>query len=116
MATERFKQRARALRLDQTSAEQTLWRMLRNRQLSRWKFRRQHPIDRFIVDFVTLDGKLVVEVDGATHSTDAELKRDAERTQILESLGFHIIRVSNDDVYTNIEGVLETILNELPTR
>jgi very-short-patch-repair endonuclease len=116
MATEHFKRRARALRADQTSAESVLWRMLRNRQLSRWKFRRQHPIDRFIVDFVTLDGKLVIEVDGATHSTDAEMKRDNERTRILETLGFHVVRVSNDDLRTNLAGVLDTILNELEGR
>lgn len=93
-----------------------LWRELRNRQLSHWKFRRQHAIDRFIVDFVTLDGKFIIEVDGATHSTDAELKRDTERTRILESLRFHVFRVTNEEVRTNIDGVLDTILNELSTR
>jgi very-short-patch-repair endonuclease len=61
---ERFKRRARKLRASQTSAEARLWQALRNRRLARWKFRRQHPIDRYIVDFVTLDGKLVIEVDG----------------------------------------------------
>jgi very-short-patch-repair endonuclease len=84
---EQFKQRARKLRAAQTSAEARLWRPLRNRRLAHWKFRRQHPIDRYIVDFVTLDGKLVVEVDGATHGSAAELARDAQRTRILESLG-----------------------------
>jgi len=108
-----FKARARFLRRNETSAEEMLWRELRNRQLGRWKFRRQHPIDRFIVDFVTLDGKLIVEVDGATHSTDAELRRDAQRTFILESLGFHVVRVTNDDVFRNLDGVLESILHEL---
>jgi very-short-patch-repair endonuclease len=113
MARMRFKERARSLRAEQTRAEEKLWERLRSRRLSRWKFRRQHPVDRFIVDFVTLDGKLIVEVDGATHSTDEEVKRDAKRTRILESLGFHVIRVSNNDVRTNIAGVLDTILNEL---
>lgn len=113
MGTELFKRRARSLRAAQTNAESVLWRHLRNRQLSRWKFRRQHKIDRFVVDFVTLDGKLIVEVDGATHSTDADVKRDSERTRILESLGFQVMRVSNDDVCTNLAGVLDTILNEL---
>jgi very-short-patch-repair endonuclease len=106
---ERFKQRARRLRASQTSAEARLWYALRNRNLARWKFRRQHPIDRFVVDFVTLEGKLVIEVDGATHSTALELARDAERTRILESNGFLVLRVTNLDVYKNLGGVLEAI-------
>jgi very-short-patch-repair endonuclease len=90
-----------------------LWRELRNRQLARWKFRRQYPIDRYIVDFVTLDGKVIVEVDGATHSTPQELESDDNRTRCLEKLGFHVLRVTNTDVYQNLEGVLETLLHEL---
>ncbi|CAN1722959.1 ribonuclease P protein component [Hyphomicrobium sp. 1Nfss2.1] len=110
-----FKASARSLRRTASSAEDLLWRELRNRQLGRWKFRRQHPIDRFIVDFVTIAGKLIIEVDGATHSTPEEMRRDAERTRILESLGFHVVRVTNDDVYRNLDGVLESILHELGT-
>ena len=106
---DRFRKKARKLRDRQTSAEARLWRALRNRQLAGWKFRRQHPIDRYIVDFVTIAGKLIVEIDGATHSTTAEQARDAERTRILESLGFHIVRVTNRDVYENPEGVQEMI-------
>lgn len=106
---ERFRKKARQLRAKQTSAEASLWRVLRNRQLAHWKFRRQHPIDRYIVDFVTIDGRLIVEVDGATHSITAELARDAERTRILESLGYHIVRVTNIDVYKNLDGVQEMI-------
>jgi very-short-patch-repair endonuclease len=106
---EQFKQRARKLRAAQTSAEARLWRALRNRRLAHWKFRRQHPIDRYIVDFVTLDGKLIVEVDGATHGSAAELARDAQRTRILESLGYAVVRVTNLDVYENMDGVLEMI-------
>ena len=77
--------------------------------MDRWKFRRQHPIDKYIVDFVTLDGKLVVEIDGVTHAEPADIVRDKNRTDILESCGFHVIRFSNTDVYENIEGVLEVI-------
>lgn len=106
---QRFRHKARKLRSSQTSAEFRLWQALRNRKLARWKFRRQHPIDRYIVDFVSLDGKLVVEVDGVTHATTAALKRDAKRTLVLESLGFLVVRVSNTDVYDNLDGVLETI-------
>ncbi len=110
---ERFVKRARALRSSQTSAEAKLWYRLRGRRLARWKFRRQHPIERYVIDFVTLEGKLVVEVDGATHSEPDELKRDEMRTRDLENWGFHVIRFSNVDVYENIEGVLETIESTL---
>jgi len=82
---------------------------LRNRKLARWKFRRQHPIDRYVVDFVSLDGKLVIEVDGVTHATAAAMKRDEERTRVIETLGLLVVRVSNTDVYDNLDGVLEMI-------
>ena len=113
---DRFKQRARKLRAAQTSAEARLWQALRNRKLVRWKFRRQHPIDRYIVDFVTLDGKLVVEVDGVTHSGSGELSRDKHRTHVIESFGFLVVRVTNVDVYENLEGVLEMIDRTLRPR
>ena len=106
---ERFRKSARKLRAKQTSAEAKLWKVLRNRQLAHWNFRRQHSIDRYIVDFVTIEGKLIVEVDGATHSTKAQLARDAQRSRILETLGFHIVRVTNVDIYDNLEGVQEMI-------
>jgi very-short-patch-repair endonuclease len=105
----KFKSRARQLRNAQTSAEARLWQALRNRRLAHWKFRRQHPIDRFVVNFVTIDGKLIVEVDGVTHGSDAAAARDAERTTMLGSLGFHVVRVTNVDVYENLDGVLEMI-------
>jgi len=110
---ERFKARARSLRASQTSAEAKLWQALRNRRLARWKFRRQHPIDRYIVDFVTIDGKLIVEVDGVTHSSPSEIRRDKARTEVLESCGFLVVRISNTDVYENLEGVLEMIETSL---
>jgi very-short-patch-repair endonuclease len=106
---DKFKARERALRASQTSAEAKLWQALRNRRLARWKFRRQHAIDRYVVDFVTLDGKLIVEVDGVTHAEPSELAKDAARTEILEACGFLVVRVSNTDVYDNLEGVLEMI-------
>jgi very-short-patch-repair endonuclease len=110
---DRFKARARALRASQTSAEAKLWQALRNRRLARWKFRRQDPIDKYIVDFVTLDGKLIVEVDGVTHSEPSEIQRDKARSEVLEACGFFIVRVSNTDVYENLEGVLELIESSL---
>jgi very-short-patch-repair endonuclease len=109
----RFKSRARRLRTEQPRAEEILWRELRNRQLGSCKFRRQHPIGAYIVDFVSLERKLVIEVDGATHSTDEEVARDARRTTDIESFGFHVVRVTNTDIYKNLDGVLDWILLEL---
>jgi very-short-patch-repair endonuclease len=106
---DKFKARSRSLRASQTSAEARLWQALRNRRLARWKFRRQHPIDRYIVDFVTIDGKLIIEVDGVTHAEPSELARDKARSDILAACGFLVVRVSNTDVYENLEGVLEMI-------
>ena len=108
-----FKARARQLRTAQSNAEARLWQALRGRRLAHYKFRRQHPVDRYIVDFVALDSKLIIEVDGATHSTDSELEHDAQRTRVLESFGFHVIRVNNLDIYSNLEGVLEMICDTL---
>jgi len=110
---DKFKARARNLRSSQTSAEAKLCQALRNRRLARWKFRRQHSIDRYIVDFVTLDGKLIVEVDGVTHSEPSELTRDEVRSKVLVACGLHFVRVSNTDVYDNLEGVLEMIESTL---
>lgn len=113
---ERFKARARLLRRRETSAETRLWQALRGRRLAQWKFRHQHPVGGFIVDFATIDGKLVVEVDGATHGSDDEIARDALRTEHIERLGFLVMRVGNRDVYDNIEGVLEAIDAQLSGR
>ena len=108
-----FRKRARTLREAETSAEARLWRVLRNRQLNSWKFRRQHPIDRYVVDFVPIAGKLIVEVDSATHSTKRELSQDGQRTKTLEALGFRIVRVTNEDVRTNLDGVTQMTWSEL---
>ncbi|WP_441244325.1 endonuclease domain-containing protein [Tardiphaga sp. 768_D3_N2_1] len=111
---DKFKARAKQLRTTQTSAEAKLWQALRARQLARWKFRRQHVINGFIVDFVTLDGRLVIEVDGVTHATAREAAYDARRTWVLESAGFLVLRFSNTDVYEDLEGVLKVIATTLP--
>ena len=81
-----------------------------------FKFRRQHPIDRFVVDFVCLKAKLVVEVDGATHGSPAALGHDAERTRIIETAGFQVVRFGNDDIRENLDGVLESVLAAINVR
>jgi very-short-patch-repair endonuclease len=108
--------RARVLRGQQTSAEARLWQVLRGRSTGHYKFRRQHPIVHYIVDYVCLDAKLIIEIDGATHSTDAEIARDATRDTELSQPGFFTLRVTNDEVYNNLDGVAETILATIEQR
>ena len=108
--------RASALRKNATAVEARLWTALRGSRLSGWKFRRQHPIDRFVVDFVCLAARLVVEVDGATHNEAAAMERDVERTRIIEAAGFQVIRFQNTDIRNNLDGVLDTILAALSPR
>jgi very-short-patch-repair endonuclease len=104
---------ARKLRRESTNAESKLWAELRNRQLENSKFVRQEPIGGYVVDFLCRKAKLVVEIDGATHSTDEELRRDLIRTAFLERLGYRVIRFQNEDVYNAMEGVLGSILAAL---
>ena len=98
---------ARQNRHEPTLAENKLWQKIRGRQVKGVKFRRQHGIERFIVDFCSLEAKLVIEVDGATHEFTVE--EDAIRQAFIESMGFRVVRFSNQDVIENLEGVVETI-------
>src|SRR4051812_25053481 len=102
---------ARRLRRNQTDAERVLWFRLRDRRLDGWKFKRQVAIDRFVVDFFCADGKLIVEIDGGQH--EQEKDRDRNRTEILEAMGYLVLRFWNNDVMQNTDGVLETILSTL---
>ena len=103
-------ERARELRRPQTPAERRLWECLRDSQLTGYKFRRQHPIDRFIVDFFCAASRLIVEVDGESHSAQEEY--DAARTAWLEAQGYQVMRFTNQEVYQQLEGVVATILRE----
>lgn len=99
----------KALRNDAPAAERTLWRHLKGRTLAGVKFRRQHSVDAYVIDFYAPACKLAVEVDGDSHfSTDA-LRYDQERTAHLESFGIEVVRVTNVDVFENMEGVLAII-------
>ena len=100
--------RARELRQPQTPAETRLWQALRNRHFE-YKFRRQHPIDRFIVDFYCAQARLCIEIDGDTHSEPSQAAYDAARTQYLQERGYQVIRFSNADVQSGLEAVLEQI-------
>ena len=102
--------RSRVLRCRPISAEARLWSRLRNRQLGGHKFVRQMPIDPYFVDFVCRECRVVVEVDGGTHSTDAEIAHDDRRTRHLEALGYRVFRICNDDIYRNLDYALDALL------
>jgi very-short-patch-repair endonuclease len=106
---------ARELRQPKTPAEATLWRHLRNRNLE-YKFRRQHPIESFIVDFYCAEAKLLIEVDGETHFQKTQIEYDQARTEHLERLGYKVIRFTNDDIRYNINIVISKIIEEVKTR
>ncbi len=97
---------ARALRKNPTDAERLLWKHLRMNQLEGLRFRRQVPIDNYIVDFACLDKRLVIEADGGQHNGS---EADRIRDDYLKSQGFKIVRFWNNDILTNISGVLEAI-------
>jgi very-short-patch-repair endonuclease len=108
--------RARGLRRTQTPAEARLWSKLRNRGLAGHKFVRQEPIGPYFADFLCRERALIVEVDGATHSTDEELAQDARRTEFLEAKGYTVLRVLNTEVVNELDGVLERIFLALEQR
>lgn len=107
-----FKNFARSLRKEQTDVEKWLWSQLRNRQLGGYKFKRQFPIGKYIVDFYCVEKKLVVELDGGQHLHDQK-EYDEQRTKDLEKQGIILLRFWNNQITENLEGVLETILDAL---
>ncbi len=104
--------RAKQLRKDMPSAEIKLWREVNRRQLGGFKFRRQHPVGVYFLDFYCPELKLCIELDGDQHSDTREQKRDAKRTACLNEHGIEVIRFWNNEVYDNIDGVLEAILDQ----
>lgn len=117
-----LRDRARRLRRDQTEAERKLWARLRARQLCGVKFRRQHPIDRFVADFCCLEHRLVVELDGGHHAEQVET--DQRRSALLARRGYRVLRFWDNEVMEDRDAVLERIaavlsdphLNPLPGR
>ena len=104
---------AKQLRVDSTPAEKRLWEQLRNRQLAKQKFRRQAPIGPYIVDFICLERKLIIEIDGWTHSTEAEVSNDKRRTTYLESQGYKVVRFHNAEIKEGMDEVLTLIAEAL---
>lgn len=103
---------AKQLRKQMPRSEALLWSYIRKRALNGARFRRQHPIGPYIADFACIAAKLVVEGDGATHGSD-QLAYDARRTKYLASQGWSVLRVTNTDIYTNMDGVWRTIAARL---
>lgn len=108
--------KVRELRKNMTKAEHKLWQNLRRKEIIGARFRRQHPIDRFILDFYCHSAKLVIEVDGEYHNDMDQQVYDEGRTNELMEMGLEIIRFTNDEVESNIENVTEKIKEKLKTR
>ena len=105
---------AKVMRKNLTKAEAVMWGKIKGKNLNGHHFRRQHPIGPFIADFACVEGKVVLEVDGATHNSEEEQAYDGRRTSFLESEGWHVVRVWNNQIYNNRDGVLRA-LDEIVT-
>jgi very-short-patch-repair endonuclease len=110
---DKLKPRAREMRRAPTPAEDALWQSLRSRRLAGAKFRRQHAIGGFIVDFVCVERRLIVEVDGEIHQQPGTQAYDAERQAALGALGFRVLRFDNAQVLAEPVGVLAVIAEAL---
>jgi very-short-patch-repair endonuclease len=104
-----LQQRARRLRKEMTIAEKKLWNRLRRQQLGGLRFRRQVSFDRYIVDFVCFEPKIIIELDGSQHAT--QVAYDNQRTKYLQTLGYTVLRFWNNEISDQIENVLQTIWN-----
>jgi very-short-patch-repair endonuclease len=108
-ATPLIFERANQLRKHQTESEKFLWKILKNKQLLGLRFKRQHPIEKFIADFYCHSLKLVIEVDGKIHFNREKIEVDRERSAKMENFGIMVIRFTNDDIIQNIEIVRTSI-------
>ncbi len=114
-----LKQLSRQLRENMSDAERYLWAKIRMKQLKGYQFYRQKPVGDYIVDFFCPRAKLVIEVDGSQHFSDEMTEYDRIRNECLSSLGLRVLRFTNTDVLTHIEGVVESIIEnmeEIPPR
>lgn len=100
---------ARELRVNETRAEKLLWERISKKQVDGLRFRRQHPVLYFIADFFCPQAKLVIEVDGSVHDIPAQFEYDRNRDKELTTLGLKVLRVTNEDVFYNIEHVIAQI-------
>ena len=96
---------ARKLRKEQTIQESKIWNLLRNRQFFGLKFKRQYPIGEYIADFVCIEKHIIIELDGGQHNSPENIAKDIERTRYLITNGFKVLRIWNNEVDNNLEGV-----------
>lgn len=115
-ATPEIFRNAEALRNQMTEAERVLWEALRERRLDGLKFRRQHPANKFVLDFYCHQAKLAIELDGQYHEDKAQQFYDADRTINLDELGIKVIRFQNEEVLENLDEVLVKIRGEVIKR
>jgi type I restriction enzyme M protein len=108
-------ERARELRKKQTPAETVMWELLSNRRFMGLKFRRQHQIGEYVVDFFCNEQKVVIELDGPVHKTTDQAKKDKTRDAYLESVGMTVLRFRNEDILSNPESALKKIASNLPS-
>ncbi|MBE2216602.1 MAG: DUF559 domain-containing protein [Ignavibacteria bacterium] len=108
-----MEKRRKNLRNNMTHAEVVLWNQIRRRQIHDTRFRRQFSINNFIVDFYSPDIKMVIEVDGMTHHPDDEREYDVYRQSSLEACGINFVRFTNDEIYGNLNWVVEEISKEV---
>ena len=113
---EREKDKRRQLRNPMPDAEVLLWSRLKGRQLLGCKFRRQHSLGAFVMDFYSPEIRLAIELDGDSHFREGAPEYDQERTVFIERFGIRIVRILNSDVYDNLDGILEMIGNEVLKR
>ena len=109
----KLKTYARNMRKMPTPAEQILWERLRRKQVGGFKFRRQHPIQHFIVDLYCADARLVIEIDGSIHDKNEQAEYDENRQRVLEEMGIEGLRLSNDEVVEQTDATIEQILEIL---
>ncbi|MBV6623096.1 MAG: DUF559 domain-containing protein [Rivularia sp. (in: Bacteria)] len=103
------KEKRRKLRQNIVKTEKIIWHKIRNRQIEDCKFRRQYSVYKFVIDFYSPILKLAIEIDGESHFQEGAAEYDRERQNYIESLGITFVRFTNNDVYENLDGVLESI-------
>jgi very-short-patch-repair endonuclease len=107
------KLKRRQLRSNMTKAEALIWQKLRCKQIENCKFRNQYSVDRFVLDFYSPEIKLAIEIDGESHFQEGAAQYDNERQIFIESAGINFLRFTNNQVYENLNGVLETIAHKI---
>ena len=107
------KNKRKLLRNNATKAERKLWQYLKGKQLCGVKFRRQYSVDSYVVDFYAPSLKLGIEIDGASHFTPEAIDYDANRTTYLEAFGIKVVRFTNEDVFDNIDGLIQRLLQQI---